>query len=162
MQKKAILILGSFKGERKAVLDALRTELRNRDYLPILFDFEKPSTRDFTETIRILAGMSLFVIADISNPKSSPFELQATVPDYMIPFVPIIQEGEEPFAMFKDLHIQYKKWVLTPLEYDSSDGLIGVLDKAIIEPALQKNSELLAEKAIEMPRRHVGDYLERS
>ena len=29
--------------ERKAVLDALREELRKRDYLPILFDFEKPA-----------------------------------------------------------------------------------------------------------------------
>jgi len=88
---KAVLILGRFTPERKVVLDALRTELRHRGYIPILFDFEKPSARDFTETIKILAGMSLFVIADISNPKSSPLELQATVPDYMVPFVPIIQ-----------------------------------------------------------------------
>ena len=40
---KAVLILGRFTEERKAVLDALREELRKRDYLPILFDFEKPS-----------------------------------------------------------------------------------------------------------------------
>jgi hypothetical protein len=32
-----------------------------------------------------LAGMSRFVIADIANPKSAPLELQAAVPDYMIP-----------------------------------------------------------------------------
>jgi hypothetical protein len=25
------------------------------------------------------------------------------MPDYMIPFVPIIQESEEPFSMFSDL-----------------------------------------------------------
>jgi hypothetical protein len=137
------------------VLDALRTELRQRGYLPILFDFVKPITKDFTETIRILAGMSLFVIADISNPRSSPLELQATIPDYMVPFVPIIQEGEEPFPMFKDLYIQYKKWVLTPLKYDSSDGLIRVLDKEIINPALEVHNNLLAEKAAEMPLRHV-------
>src|SRR5262249_23280941 len=35
---KAVLILGRFTDERKAVLDALREELRNRNYLPILFD----------------------------------------------------------------------------------------------------------------------------
>jgi hypothetical protein len=39
-----------------------------------------------------LAGY--FVIADVTNPKSSPLELQAVVPDYQIPFVPIIQEPE--------------------------------------------------------------------
>jgi hypothetical protein len=154
---KAVLILGCF-AERKAVLDALRTELRQRGYLPILFDFEKPTTKDFTETIKILAGMSLFVIADISYPRSSPLELQATVPDYMVPFVPIIQEGEEPFSMFRDLHIKYKKWVLAPLKYDSLDNLICVLDEAIINPALEVHNELLAEKNAELPQRHVRDY----
>ena len=45
---KAVLILGRFTDERKAVLDALREELRKRDYLPILFDFSVPATRDIT------------------------------------------------------------------------------------------------------------------
>ena len=31
--------------------------------------------------MRLLAGLSKFVIADITNPKSSPLELQATVPE---------------------------------------------------------------------------------
>jgi hypothetical protein len=42
---KAVLILGRFTDERKAVLNALREELRKRDYLPILFDFDVPATR---------------------------------------------------------------------------------------------------------------------
>lgn len=158
--KKAVFILGRFTPERKAVLDAIRVELRNRGYLPILFDFDKPTTKDFTETIRILAGMSLFVIADISNPKSSPLELQVTIPDYMIPFVPIIQEGEEPFSMFRDLLIMHKKWVLPLLKYDSLNGLIRVLDEAIINPALEVHHEILIDKAAELPQRHVRDYKE--
>ena|SRR5450631_2723 len=52
---KAVLILGRFTDERKAVLDALRDELRKRDCLPILFDFEKPRSRDTDETITLLA-----------------------------------------------------------------------------------------------------------
>jgi uncharacterized protein YjbI with pentapeptide repeats len=78
---KAVLILGRFTPERKAVLDAIRDELRHRHYLPIVFDFERPTDQDFTETIMTLAGMCLFIIADITNPKSSPLELQATVPN---------------------------------------------------------------------------------
>jgi len=78
-----------------------------------------------------LTGMSLFVIADITNPKSSPLELQTTVPNYMIPFVPIIQEGERPFVMFKDLQGQFD-WVLDTLEYDSESTLVQVLDEAVI------------------------------
>jgi hypothetical protein len=37
------------------VLDALREELRKRNYLPILFDFNAPATRDITETVSLLA-----------------------------------------------------------------------------------------------------------
>src|SRR5262249_56896068 len=51
---KTVLILGRFTDERKAVLDALREELRKRNYLPILFDFSVPATRDITETISLL------------------------------------------------------------------------------------------------------------
>ena len=40
----------------------------------------------------MLAGLSRFVIADITNPRSAPLELQATVPEYMITFVPIIEK----------------------------------------------------------------------
>jgi hypothetical protein len=64
---KVVLILGRFTSERKAVLDALREELRKRDYLPILFDFEVPATRDITETVSLLARMARFVVADIPD-----------------------------------------------------------------------------------------------
>jgi hypothetical protein len=101
--KKGVLLLGRFTEGRIAVLDRLRDELRKRGYLPIVFNFDKPETKDFTETVRLLAGLSKFVIADISNPKSSPLELQATVAEIRIPFQPITQEGEQPFAMLQDL-----------------------------------------------------------
>jgi hypothetical protein len=42
---KVVLILGRFTPERKSVLDAIRDQLRKRNYLPVLFDFEKPSNR---------------------------------------------------------------------------------------------------------------------
>jgi hypothetical protein len=89
ISQKGVLILGRFTKERKAVLDAIRDRLRKLGFVPMMFDFEKPKQRDFTETIKTLAGLSRFIIADITNPKSSPLELQATMPDYMIPFVPI-------------------------------------------------------------------------
>ncbi len=104
LTSKTVLILGRFSiPERKAILDALRNKLREYNLLPIVFDFDRPTDKDFTETIKTLAGISYFVIADVTNPKSSPLELQATIPDYQIPFVPIIQEGEYPFAMMVDL-----------------------------------------------------------
>ena len=156
---RAVLILGRFTPERKAVLDGIREELRRREWVPILFDFDKPTQRDFTETILTLAGMARFVIADISNPKSSPLELQATVPNYMIPFVPILQIGEEPFEMFKDLKHKYADWVLDPLKYDSLENLLLVFEPAILAPALEKHAELTARKARELVTRDVRSYL---
>ena len=157
--RKGVLILGRFTEERKTVLDAIRDRLRELGFVPMMFDFEKPTQRDFTETIKTLAGLSRFIIADITNPKSSPLELQATMPDYMIPFVPIIQEEEEPFAMFQDLQQKYDDWVLDVLRYDSADNLLKVLDKAIVKPALKKAAELLMKKAQGIRDRHVKDYL---
>jgi len=156
--EKVVLILGRFTTTRKAVLDAIRNRLRELGFIPMMFDFERPSQRDFTETIRILAGLSRFIIADITNPKSSPLELQATMPDYMIPFVPIIQEGEEPFAMFCNLKQKYGEWVLDLLEYDSVSNLLTVLDKAVVRPALEKADRLALKKAESIRKRHVSDY----
>ena len=156
---KVVLILGRFNPpERKAVLDAIREELRRRNYLPILFDFERPTHRDFTETIMTLAGMCRFIIADITNPKSSPLELQATIPNYMVPFVPIIHEGEQPFSMFEDLKNKHSDWVLDVLAYDSPSSLVRRLENAVIRPALKKHDELRVKKAQELQIRHLKDY----
>ncbi len=145
--KKGVLLLGRFTGGRLAVLGRLRDELRRRGYLPMVFNFDKPETRDFTETVRLLAGLSRFVVADITNPRSAPLQLQATVPECMVPFVPILEQGEEPFAMFRDLWVEHRAWVLDPIRYASVERLVEVLDANIVKPAEARFAELLARKA---------------
>jgi len=154
--QKGVLILGRFTAERKQVLDALREALRKLNFVPMMFDFEGASTKDFTETVKILAGMCRFVIADITSPKSSPLELQATVPDYKVPFVPIIQESEQPFSMFANL--QEYPWMLDLLEYESTKQLITVIDKAIVQPAQVKADQINLQKAGIIRKRHAKDY----
>ncbi len=156
--QKGVLILGRFSEERKLVLDALREKLRSLNFLPIVFDFERSTERDFTETIMTLAGLSCFIIADITNPKSSPLELQATVPNYMIPFVPIIQEDEQPFSMFQDLKGKYG-WVLDILVYDTLSNLIKGFERAVVTPAIEMRDELLSKKVEQLRTRHIGDFL---
>ena len=124
----------------------LREELRKRGYLPIVFNFDKPETKDFTETIRLLAGLSKFVIADVTNPKSAPLELQATVPEIMVPFQPIIKQGEEPFAMLEDLQRKHD-WVFRTLRY-SSRALAHWRKPAQASPSLIRNGMSLARDKV--------------
>lgn len=146
--KRGVLLLGSFGRKRLAVLRELRTQLRQRRFLPIICDFAVPQGRDTTETIATLVGLSQFVIADITSPRSIPLELQATIPNFMVPFATIIQEGERPFSMFKDLWVKHAEWVLPPISYASVGELVQGLDAAIIEPAMQRAQALMVQKAM--------------
>lgn len=138
---KAVLILGRFTDERIKVLDAIRDELRNRNFLPILFDFEKPVTRDLTETISILAKLSRFVIADLTDAKSIPQELSHVIP-FMphLPVIPIIFQGQREYAMFE--HWRPYPWVLPIYEYENGEHLIATLSAGVIEPAEKKVQEI--------------------
>ena len=70
-----------------------------------MFDFEKPSTRNLTETIITLASMSKFIIADLSSPRSLPHELAVLIPRLQsIPVYPIIKRNEKPYGMFDDFY----------------------------------------------------------
>jgi uncharacterized protein YjbI with pentapeptide repeats len=153
--RRGVLLLGRFTEGRIAVLMRLREEHRRRGYVPIVFNFDKPQTKDFTETVRLLASLSKFVIADITNPKSSPLELQATVPEVMVPFQPIIERGQKPFAMLQDLWIKHDKWVFEPIEYRSVDSLIANLDQKIIKPAEARFEKLVKRRAKPMRVRRI-------
>jgi uncharacterized protein YjbI with pentapeptide repeats len=144
---KAVLILGRFTDERKAVLDALREELRKRDYLPILFDFNVPATRDITETVSLLARMARFIIADLTDPSSIPKELEAIVPGLAVPVQPLLEGASRPYAMFKD-YWKYD-WVLPVYRYEGLEPLLATLAEKVIAPAEGK------VKALEERRRMI-------
>lgn len=137
---KAVLILGNFSKSRLEVLHLIKDKLRKLGFVPILFDFEKPLTRDFTETITTLAHMSKFIIADLSEQRSVPHELASTIPSLQVPVKPIIInqiDGEEqyPYGMFDDLRKKYN-WVLDTYRYQNKKILIDDFQKEIVAPAL--------------------------
>jgi uncharacterized protein YjbI with pentapeptide repeats len=144
---KVVLILGRFTTERKAVLDALRDELRKWNYSPILFDFDEPASRDITETVSILAHMARFIIADLTEPSSIPKELEAIVPTLAVPVQPLLEGSTRSYAMFKD-YWKYQ-WVLKVYRYNGLEELLVSLKEHVIEPAEQKLMELAKQKAEE-------------
>jgi hypothetical protein len=134
---KAVLILGRFTDERKAVLDALREELRNRNLLPILFDFAIPASRDVTETIKTLASLARFVIADVTDATEVRVELHKIVPDFpSLPIQLILLRGHPEFVSLS--YLRKFPWVLPIFEYDHQEHLLASLDKNIIAPAEAK------------------------
>ena len=150
---KGVLILGRFSDpQRKSVLDGLREKLREFGLLPIVFDFDRPTDKDYTETVQTLAGMSMFVIADVTNPKSTPLELESTVKQFKIPYIPIIDISVDPrpFAMLVDLQKSFH-WVLPTLQYESKEDLLDDenLKTYIIDRAVAKREELRAAKSQE-------------
>ena len=138
-----MLILGRFSlPERKKVLDALRNVLRKpgRDYVPIVFDFEKPRSQTTINTITLLARMARFVIADISDAKSVLQELQAIVPNSpSLAVQPIIIAPQEEPGMF-DFFKKFP-WFLKLHPYDDPAQLLTELNERVIGPAEDKVAE---------------------
>jgi len=142
---KVVLVLGRFTEERKKVLDALREELRKHNYTPVVFDFEKPASRDLTETVSTLAHLARFVIVDLTDPSSAPHEVATIIPQCLVPVQPLLLQDEtQPryeYAMFHDLRTRYH-WVLPTYQYQDISSLLASLKENIIEPAEQKAQEL--------------------
>lgn len=139
---KVVLILGRFTLERKAVLDAIKEELRKRDYLPILFDFDKPASRDLTETISTLAHMARFIIADITDAKAVPVELERIVPQLpSVAIQPIVLCSDSKYSLFE--HIERYPWVLRTYQYENQEELLASIEEKIIVPAEEKVVELM-------------------
>jgi len=134
---KVVLILGRFTPQRKAILDAIREQVRRHGYLPVLLDFEKPSSRDLTESVRTLAHMARFVIADITDARSVPQELMAIVPNLpSVPVQPLLLASQQEYGMFD--HFRRFPWVLEPVLYDDQKALLTELETKVIAPAEAK------------------------
>jgi hypothetical protein len=137
----AVLILGRFPPEKKAVLDAITSQLSKYNYTPMLFDRPLRSNRNFTETISTLAHISRFIIADLTEPSSLLQELHAIVPILAIPVQPILLEGNKEHHMFDDL-LRHYHWVLPIYHYKDQVDLLKNLKEHVIEPAERRAQEL--------------------
>jgi hypothetical protein len=151
---KAVLILGRFTPARKAILDTIREELRRRNYLPILFDFEPSPRRDLTETIQLLANLCRFVVADVTDAKSLPQELSHIIP-FMpsVPVQPILLAAQTEYAIFE--HWRKFNSVLPVFLYQDERHLLDNFEACVIKPverweeAIKKavaNERLLQER----------------
>jgi hypothetical protein len=139
--KEVVLILGKFTSDRRPVLKAIKEELHRRVYVPVVFDFEPPASRDLSGIISALARLSLFIIADITDPRGIPKEFRETILNLStIPVQPLLQEDTPEDGMFD--YFRSCPWVLKIHRYLDLDDLLPSLGKKVIEPAENKTKEL--------------------
>ena len=141
--EKLVLLLGRFGDEeQRKLLDDLAREIHHAGYLPVIFDFER-TRLDLIETIRVLAGLSAFVIADARNPKSVPHELGAIVPYYRIPTVLLGGDGTSTFATLSAL-VTYP-WV-REVRFSESPALVRSFRRKVLSWARRRAKVLAEEK----------------
>ena len=133
MTRKGVLILGRFQDGGLEVLQSVAAKLREMGYLPMLFDFKPSNSRDFTETVKTMVGLARFVIVDLSGP-SVLKELEATVPDFEVPFIPVIEEGRQSPSMTTDLS-KYPWFRWPPVIFANREMLVEMLPDEVIAPA---------------------------
>lgn len=147
---KVVLILGRFSEERKPVLESLRDALRQHGYVPVLFDFAGPTSKDTTETVTLLARIARFVVADLTDPGSIPYELAKIVPDAHVPVQPLLLAGTTTFAMAGDLWLARE--MLPVYHYTTHRELLVGLPERVIAPAEAKVEEIQRERATALLR----------
>jgi uncharacterized protein YjbI with pentapeptide repeats len=142
--KRGVLILGRFGDGGIDVLRAVADKVREQGYLPLLFDFAKPDSLDYTETVSTIVGLSRFVIVDLSGP-SVPQELMAIAPHFEIPFLLIVEKGRYVPSMIKDFG-KYPWVAKAPIEFSDVQELIQDLPSKVLEPAEEMLKPILKRK----------------
>jgi hypothetical protein len=103
--------------------------------------------REVSDTVRFIAGMSEFIVVDLTKASSVPLELQATIPDLMIPVLPIVQSGHKVFSMFSDLQRRYS-WIQPTVSYKDADQLVEYIDDAIIARAESAAEQIKERRSV--------------
>ena len=132
---KAVLILGRFTPERKAILDAIRDKLRELGYVSIMFDFEKPESRNYIETVSTLAHLAKFIIADVTDAKVILQELERVVPT--LPSVPvqlIVQQGSNVNVVLLDF-VGRLNFIKHLYAYKDEEDVKQCLQAKVVAPA---------------------------
>ncbi|GAB3274234.1 pentapeptide repeat-containing protein [Parahaliea aestuarii] len=101
LNDRGVLLLGRFQNGGLERLYLVRDWFQKQGYMAMIFDFARPDNLSLTETVVTMAGLSKFVVVDLSG-GSVPAELQSILAQIK---KPLLAFGD-PYAMFPDLEDQ--------------------------------------------------------
>ena len=101
-------------------------------------------SRDFSESLSILARIARFIIADLSLHKSISQELLTILPGTAVTVQPLLNGTRRLYNLFPDFK-QYP-YVLPGYRYNSLTDLQVTLAEKVIKPAEEKARELDHQK----------------
>ena len=147
LNDRGVLLLGRFKDGGLERLYTMREWFQGKGYMPMIFDFARPDNLSLTETVVTMAGLSKFVVVDLSG-SSVPAELQAILSQSK---KPVLAFGH-PYALFPDLADQTS---VVTIEGDESKLLGSLEDK------LSELERLHAERIMQLAKRYAKAEKER-
>ncbi len=149
LTSKVVLILGRFKPNRKRVLEQIKSELRTRGFIPMIFDFEKPQSRDYIEPVITISQLSKFIIADFTEPKIVLEEVPIILSACVVPMVPIISNKESIPTTLLNNRIKYNSLTDTivysdPINYKQiTDYIIKKAENKLMEITNKRENDSL-------------------
>lgn len=157
LRTKAVLILGSFHNDSKIkitpkkILERIKKELLNNNYIPIIFDFESSKKLDLINTIKTLALLSSFIIVDLSIPAGQLVEIGNLAREFPIPFIPIASKKTKYITSMVGKNALgnyhwFKKEIIYYFIDDFDKQLPKIIEHNIIPWANNKNKELEKER----------------
>jgi hypothetical protein len=134
---KCVLILGRFRDGGMDILQAVSKRLQDGRYMPIIFDFDRPDQLDLMDTVRVLGGLSNFIVADLSGPSVSG-ELFDILKNFKKPVIPFLKKGE---PLIGNYHSLINEYTADPIFYNTLPELLEGLG-AEIDLIDKKNTDI--------------------
>ncbi|HEX4228401.1 MAG TPA: pentapeptide repeat-containing protein [Bryobacteraceae bacterium] len=147
LNERGVLLLGQFKDGGLERLYSMREWFQGKGYMAMIFDFARPDNLSLTETVVTMAGLSKFIVVDLSG-SSVPAELQSILSQIK---KPVLAFGDR-YALFPDLADQTS---VVTIESDKPNLLSGLEDK------LSEVEKLHAERIMQLAKRYAKAEKER-
>jgi len=123
------------------VVEVLCGVLRNRNYVPITINVDKPADQDTMKMFSILASIVQFVLADLTEAESNVQAFPFILPDLSrIPVQPLLQISKHETPMLSN--ISASPWILPLAQYQDQPHLMRLLSEYLIASVQQKAIEL--------------------